>query len=331
MKEKLRKNKIILKLLPIVLAIVIAAGFLVFKNSNPTNDDPILKEEENVTNLVKRKVYLLSNDNIVVPVTVSFEPKTSLADELYYVVSLLREDSDAVNKNFKGVINKDASITELIIQDGVITVGFSKEFLDYPVENELRIVESIVWTLVQYNDVNAVNINVDGKLLTKMPLGKTPLPKNITKDIGINNHIFPTLLNTKRVVTYYTKQIDGKEMFVPVSNNLKEDSISVFLELSTKRAPTLSGLKVSSYLKDTEILDVFVENNNIAFELTTSCLIEEDLVDYDVYHALQVALSSYKEDHTISINVEGETLAVDGLVEEEIITVNNVVYNEIVL
>jgi len=28
---------------------------------------------------------------------------------------------------------------------------------------------------------------------------------------------------------------------------------------------------------------------------------------------------------------EGETLAVDGLVEEEIITVNNVVYNEIVL
>lgn len=322
----MKKRKILFKLLPIVLTLVIAAGFIVFRNKDDLVDDPTIKEEQE--DLVKRKLYLLSNDNMIVPVTISFEPKQGLADELYYVVSLLKEDNK-INNNFKGVINKDTSITELIIKDKVLTVGFSKEFLNYKVENELRIIESIVWTLSQYDEINAININVDGKLLTKMPLGKTPLPKDMSKDIGINNHIFPSLLNAKRVVTYYTKTFGDQEMFVPVSNNLKEDSISVFLDLSKQKVPTIYGLKPVSDLLDTEIISINENENEIKFELTASCLIEEDLVDYDVYHALQVALSSYKEDCTISIFVEGNELMVDGIIDENEIKVNGVIYNEI--
>ena len=322
----MKKKRILLKLLPIVLTILVAVGVIVFKDFNNLNENPTIKEEQD--DLVRRKVYLLSNDGIVVPVTVSFEKKQGLADELYYVITLLKEDNN-LNKNLKGVINKDTSITELIIQDKVLTVGFSKEFTNYKQKDELRIVEAIVWTLSQYDEIKAVNIKVDGKLLTKMPLGKTPLPKDMTKDIGINNHVFPGLLNAKRVVTYYQKTIGDEVMFVPVSNNLFEDEISVFLELSLNKLPVIYGLTPIEELKNTEIISVMESENDIKIELTTSCLIEEDLVDYDVFCALSIALSSYKMDSTISIIVEGEELKVDGLINEEEEKINNIIYNEI--
>lgn len=325
----MRKRKILFKLLPIFITITLALGLIVFKTVSNPFENPTIKEEVENTSVVKRKIYLLSNDNLVVPVTVSFEKKVGLADELYYMVSLLKEDSN-LNSSLKGVINKDASITELIIQDGVLTVGFSKEFLDYPVKSELRIVEAIVWTLSQYDEVKAVNINVDGKLLTKMPLGKTPLPKDMSKDIGINNHVFPSLLNAKRVVTYYTKLIDGEMMYVPISNNIEEDSLSVFFEASKKRTPFMYGLSVSKYINDLEILNLNEKENTIEIELTTSCLIEEDLVDYEVYEAFCVALSSYKEDYTVSILVEDEILPINGI-NEEVSQISNIIYNEIEL
>lgn len=322
----MKKKRLLFKLLPIVLTILVAVGVIVFKDFNNINENPTIKEEQD--DLVRRKVYLLSNDGLVVPVTVSFEKKQGLADELYYLITLLKEDNN-LDKNLNGVINKDTSITELIIQDKVLTVGFSKEFTNYKQKNELRIVEALVWTLSQYDEVNAVNIKVDGKLLTKMPLGKTPLPKDMTKDIGINNHVFPGLLSAKRVVTYYQKTIGEQVMFVPVSNNLFEDDISVFLELSLKKTPVIYGLSPLKELKNADVVSVNEIENDIQIELTTSCLIEEDLVDYDVFYALSVALSSYKVDSTISILVEGEELKVDGLTLEEDIKISNIVYNEI--
>lgn len=322
----MKKKRILLKLLPIVLTILVAVGVIVFKDYNSLNENPTIKEEKD--DLVKRKVYLLSNDGIVVPVTISFEKRQGIADELYYMISLLKEDNN-LDKNLKGVLNKDTAITELIIQDKVLTVGFSKEFTNYNQKNELRIVEALVWTLSQYDEIKAVNIKVDGKLLTKMPLGKTPLPKDMTKDIGINNHVFPGLLNAKRVVTYYQKTIGEQVMFVPVSNNLMEDEISVFFELSLNKIPVIYGLSPLEELKNAEIVSVNEDGNDIKIELTTSCLIEEDLIDYDVYYALSVALSSYKIDSTISLLVEGSELKVDGITFEEDIKISNIIYNEI--
>lgn len=321
------KKKILLILFPILIALILGSSFLFFSNKEGLVDSSTIKHEDNLT---RRKIYLLSEDNMVVPVTVSFTKKEGLADEIYYVVSLLKEDNN-IHDNLKGVINKDTSITELSIQNKVITVGFSKEFMDYDSKKELRIVEAIVWTLSQYSEIDAVNIKVEGEILTKMPLGKTPLPKDMTKDIGINNHVFPGVLSSKRVVTYYVKTIGNGEMYVPVSNNLKEDSLSVFFDLSKQNAPLIYGLKVLKYLDDLEIKSIQEKEDTIEFNLTTSCLIEEDLVDYDVYYALQVAISSYKEDYKVSINVEGDVLPVDGVNQENDILVSDVIYNEIMI
>ena len=175
MKEKLRKYRKLIAVIVPAFAILVVALFFVFKteNNNPLNDATInINKEEN---MVKRKLYLLTNDNLVVPVTVSFEKKDSFADELYYVVSLLREDSKAIKGSFKGVLNKDVSILELNVENKVLTLGFSKEFNNYEKECELRIVESLVWTMSQYDEIDILNIKVDGQLLTKMPFSAVSL------------------------------------------------------------------------------------------------------------------------------------------------------------
>lgn len=331
MLEKIKKYRKLLIVSISILFVVVSALFLIFKPNDNTqiNDATInINKEEN---LVKRKLYLLTNDNFVVPVTISMSKKDSLADELYYVVSLLREDSKAIKGSFKGILNKDTSITELTIKDQILTLGFSKEFNDYEKENELRIVEALVWTMSQYEEINAINIKVEDELLTRMPLGKTPLPSTLTKDFGINNHIFPTMLNKERAVVYYSKVIDDQEFYVPVSNNIEIDSISVFFELSKKNVPLITGLNVIKELKDLEVVNITSSEEKVNFELTSSSLLEENLIDYELYSILQVALSSFVENVKISIQVEGEEVKVDGINDENEMLVSNLVYNEIFL
>ena len=55
----MKKKRILLKLLPIVLTILVAVGVIVFKDFNNLNENPTIKEEQD--DLVRRKVYLLSN------------------------------------------------------------------------------------------------------------------------------------------------------------------------------------------------------------------------------------------------------------------------------
>ncbi len=329
----MKNKKINFKVLFIVLGVVVLLGggltFLLTKNKAPTHIDEVIVDVNKDDNLVKRKVYVLSNDNMVVPLTVSYDKKDSLADELYYLTSLLRVDNGVIKGSYKGVLPKDTSILSLSIQDKILTLGLSKEFYNYDVKNEIRIIEALVWTYSQFDEIDALELKIENELLTKMPLGKTPLPNKLTKEFGINNHIFPSDVTTNRVVTYYSKSIDGIEVFVPVSNNIEEEDISVFLELSKSKAPLYTGLYVNEVFKSIDVVNANITENDILLELTSSCLLEENLVSKEIYEVLQVMLSSYNEDLVVSILVEGEIVAVEGQIEEEIIKVSDVIYNEI--
>ena len=80
------------------------------KTPESKNVDVVVNKE----NMVYRRIYLISNKDLVVPLSVSFEKKAdSSRDELVYVTTLLREGSPVIKGNLRAVLHKDVKINKL--------------------------------------------------------------------------------------------------------------------------------------------------------------------------------------------------------------------------
>ena len=58
--------------------------------------------------------------------------------------------TDMLPNDFRAVLPEDTELS-VNIKDGVATVDFSKEFKNYQPEDEMKILQSITWTLTQFD------------------------------------------------------------------------------------------------------------------------------------------------------------------------------------
>ena len=206
--KKFMKKRFFIFLFPIV-AICITVGALVFSN----NDKGL--EQSFVVDIDKeqtyRKVYMLDSDNYLVPLTFGFESKELLADDIRYVISMLRDESPLTSKGYATVLNDNVSIQGIELENNILNVDFSKEFNEHDASKEEKIIESLTWTLMQYDEVNGVTISVDGIKLETLPQSKIVLPDILDKTIGINKYYDTTgnIYNKTSVTVFYEKENFG--------------------------------------------------------------------------------------------------------------------------
>lgn len=324
-----KKRWIIIPVAALLLGIVAFSTTLLI-NEGDKIDDNITNVDTEITPTIKRKVYLLCDQGYVIPVTVSFEEKNSLSEEIYYIFTLMRGGSHLIKDGYKEVLPSSTKISSLVVEDGVLTIDFSNEFATYEKKNEIRIIEALAWTANQYPQITSLKIKIDGKQLTNMPVGNTPLPNNLSKDYGINNHVFTSKIGQARAVSFYQTKIDDKIVYVPVSCNVdnNEVNVSTIAKQLTIRAPFYTNLQVVDELKKTDIISVNIENKVLAIELANNSLIEENYVSQDLYEALVVCFSEVEQIEKVSIIIDGESVSVSGYKNQEDILVSDVYFNE---
>ncbi|MGD6840770.1 GerMN domain-containing protein, partial [Bacillus thuringiensis] len=106
---------------------------------------------------------------------------------------------------FRAVLPADTQVT-VDIKEGTAIADFSPEFNNYQPEDEQRILQSVTWTLTQFDSVEKVELRVNGYPLTEMPVNGTPIDeKGLTRKVGINvdtsGVVDPT--STKPLTVYY--------------------------------------------------------------------------------------------------------------------------------
>ena len=83
-----------------------------------------------------------------------------------------------------------------------MTIDFSKELLNIDEELSHKLIESIVYSITELNDINRVNITIDSNPLETYPNSSKKITMPLTRDIGINNeYVYNTLDNITKVVT----------------------------------------------------------------------------------------------------------------------------------
>ena len=194
--------------------------------------------------------------------------------------------SAIIPNGFRSIIPTGTSILGVKLDNKVLTVNFSKEILDISSEYEEAMIESIVYTLTSIEGIDKVNIQVEGKELTKLPHSKKNIPTSLDKSYGINKVY--DINNTKdidSITLYYVNSYNDNKYYVPVTkyiNNDSQDKIKVIIEqLSnslTYESNLMSYLSDSAKLLDYEIDDKTIKlnfNNMILSDISSNNILEE--------------------------------------------------------
>ncbi len=332
MKDKINLKKITSKLLvfglPIVLVGTLLIAYIVGVNKNK-EDTPINTPVSGETTKIKRKIYLKNNDGLLVPLTISIDSFENREEEIKYLISKLKKDIE-VKTGYKGLLDRDVELLEVKLEDTKLCLNFNESFNKYDKEDEIRIIESLIWTCSQYRDISQIKILVDGQELTKMPVGNCPIPKILDTRFGINNHVFMPRNDLDNITMYYEDVSNKEQIYIPVTIRVKENEqkVQTIMNAMQETIPTYTGLRKAKVLNKIEFSDIpTILEGVINIDLTASSLVDESTVDKDVYEYLVMCFrDNISTLESVNVLVQDEIMNVNGY-KNEIIPVTSIYEN----
>src|SRR5699024_5197204 len=107
-------------------------------------------------------------------------------------------------------------------EDGRMIVDVSKAFENYEKKQELNILESMTYTLTQFENVDKIQLRINGHPQEEMPVNGTPIKEGYTRANGINLKQSDTLdlVDSQAVTMYYPAEHNENRYYVPVTQHI---------------------------------------------------------------------------------------------------------------
>lgn len=176
------------------------------------------------------KIYLMDDNNYLLSVPVSVKDK--LVDSIPIVINSLKQGYEHIS-GLKGIVPNNTKINNFKLKDGLLEIDFNKELLNVNSELEEKIIESILYSLLDFDEIKSVKITIDGKPLKDSLKSNILINDILTKDFGINkDYSINSLNDVKRVVLYYYEEKDNNKYYVPITKyvNSKDDKIKIIID-----------------------------------------------------------------------------------------------------
>ena len=209
-------------------------------------------------------IYLLGENGYLIRKSILLDKDTVRENVLKIVDELTESDTTKFSNGFRGVIPKECSVLDVIVGSNLVTLNFSKEFLNVLEENEKKMIESVVFSVLDYTKLDGVVILVEGELLTEYPNSKEKLDKVLTKNIGINKQYnIKSRDNLLSVVLYYVVDIDGDNYYVPVTKYLNDTKEKIDIIVEELVNDNINDAGLMSFLNNKVELIEYDEVNNV--------------------------------------------------------------------
>ena len=205
-------------------------------------------------------IYLLDDNNYLLKVNIGV--KDNLMDNIPIVINSLKEGSNHYS-GLRGIIPHDTKINSINLKNGILNIDFSKEFLNINEDLCEKEIESIVYSLLDFNEVNGVRISVNKKPLKELLKSNTLIDDVLNKDFGINKEYTITSMNDiQKVVLYFYEEKENNKYYVPVTKylNSKDDKIKIIID--NLRSNYLVKTNLMSYLNEKIAIESYEELND---------------------------------------------------------------------
>lgn len=325
------KNKVTILVSAVVVSTVLLSGCGLFGSEVQKKIDPPQKvsiEDKQVSKettakkdtsqaTVKTELYLIDKNGYVVPKTLDLPKTSSVAKQALEYLVANGPVSEMLPNDFRAVLPADTDLS-VDIKDGVATVNFSKEFKNYQPQDELKILQSITWTLTQFDTVKQVKLKMTGHELTEMPVKGTPISDKLSRASGINLDTADVtdITNTKPLTVYYIGGEEGSYYYVPVtrrvSNSVKDPVVAVVKELVD--GPSGKSNLVSEFMPDVKLLgDPKVESGTVTLNFNKNVYgsFKEKVISQHLLDTLVLSLTEQKGIQKVAVTVDGKASLID--------------------
>ena len=283
------KNSIFRKLSLLLLSLLIVLIITLFPKKDTDNDDIIY------INSVKSPIYLIDSNNYVARINI-LNNTSGIDENIKNIVSSLTIDSNNniyLPDGFSAIIPRNTKLLDYELNNNILKLDFSKEFNNIDSKLEEKMIEALIYSLTEIDDVDYIMIFVEGVRITKLKNG-TYLPMILDRDFGINKEYdLTSIKNVNKITTYYIASNKEFDYYVPVTKvtNDNNDKIKIIIK-NLKTSPIyqtnlVSYLASSADLENYEILEDIISlsfNNNLVANINNDELIEE--VKYSIYLSL---------------------------------------------
>ncbi len=255
--------------------------------------------EESLTYISKEEIPIFLVDNLEYIARTSIVKESETTEELILEIieslTIKSEKSNYIRDGFQGIIPENTKVLEHNLENGILTINFSQEFLNVSEDQEEKMLEALIYSLLEITEIKKISIYVEGEKLTKLPHSQTKLPEYLDKSYGINKiYNLDSLKDTSKTTIYYLSKYNDYYYYVPVtkiSNDTSEKTEIIIRELKTTpiyHTNLISYLAASTNLTNYEILENSISlsfDNHLLANLDDTDMLEE--VKYSIALSLR--------------------------------------------
>lgn len=231
-------------------------------------------------------------------------------NDIEYIINLLTKESLYENYlpvNFEPLIPENTKLLNYSLNDKVLKLNFSKEFLLVKENDEEKMIESLIYSLCELESIDKILIYVENKKLNELPNSKVKLPVSLDKSYGINKvYDIKSFKNVTKTTIYYASKTDDLTYYIPITKITNNDANAVEIivkELKTSpiyESNLISFLNASYELKNYEIMENSV---NMSFDNKMLLNLNDENITEKVKYTLSLSIrDTLGKDVSIKIN-----------------------------
>lgn len=206
-------------------------------------------------------IYLLDDNGYLLEVNVVI--KDNLMDSIPIIINNLKS-SNRHYSGLKGVIPNNTVLNNIKLKDGILTLDFNEELLNVNQDYEEKVIESIVYSFLNFKEINGVTITINGNTLTHLPKSNIKLNDILTKEFGINKeYSITSMKDIQKVILYYYEEKDNNKYYVPVTKYLNSEDDKIKIIIDNLKNDYLSKTNLMSYLNEKVKLEKYEYQNKI--------------------------------------------------------------------
>ena len=307
MLKKILKKKFLISFTAVFILLII---YLVSNNQIEFNQELSYVDND----LSVSNIYLMDSYEFISLANVAIT-ENKVEAKAREIIDILIQDGPGESKipsGFKSIINPDVVLNDIIFENGILKVDFSNNLFDTKEEYEIKILESLIFSLTSIKEVKGIEISIDGKPLVELPKSKLRLPKILDKSFGINkNYTLSDLENVSKVTVYYINKYNDNYYYVPVTKYLNNTLEKVDLIVNELRDNNyyLTGL-MSFINANVNLLDTSIENDEITLNFDKNLYNDQDSKEVfkEVINSINLSIEATYGIESVSYVVENEPL-----------------------
>ncbi len=232
-------------------------------------------------------IFLVDSMEYIARTSIVKESETTeeLIEEVIDSLTIGSEKSNYIRDGFKGIIPKNTKVLDTTLEGNILTINFSKEFLNVSESDEEKMFEALTYSLLEIPEIKKISILVEGEKLKNLPNSKKKLPEFLDRNFGINKiYNLDSIKDTSKTTIYYLSKYNDYYYYVPVtkiSNDATEKVEIIINELKSTpiyHTNLISYLAASTNITNYELLENSITlsfNNHLLANLKDEEMLEE--------------------------------------------------------